>query len=71
MSVTLPIFGRFTRILVFFGHVCTVILDVILILSRKVLFRRIYVRAKAIGAPAAAAGAALAMVTITLEEQHY
>ena len=34
----LPVFCRFTQILVFFGHVCMVILDVILILSLKVLF---------------------------------
>ena len=37
----LPVFRGFTQILVFFGHVCMVILDVILMLSHKVLFRQI------------------------------
>ena len=36
----LPISHGFTPNLAFFGRVCTVSLDVILILSRKVLFRR-------------------------------
>ena len=36
----LPVFCGFTRNLAFFGRVCMVSLDVILILSRKVLFRR-------------------------------
>ena len=36
----LPVLGGFTRNLAFFGHICMVSLDVILILSsRKVLFR--------------------------------